>query len=43
MKNKKQLREALEKIREMGYDSQACRATEVVLACIRVAEEALSK
>lgn len=33
--------EAVKRIRHMGYDSQACRATETVLACIRVAEDAL--
>lgn len=33
--------EALRKIREIGYDSQAARATDTVLACIRIAEEAL--
>lgn len=33
--------QALEKIKEMGYNSQAARATDTVLACIRVAEAAL--
>lgn len=33
---------ALKKIREMGYNSQAARATDTVLACIRVAEEAIA-
>jgi len=33
--------EALKKIREMGYASQAARATDTVIACIRVAEEAI--
>lgn len=37
-----QLLEALAQIREMGYDSQVTRATETVLACIRVAEAAIS-
>ncbi len=32
---------ALKKIRGMGYNSQAARATDTVLACIRVAEEAI--
>jgi len=35
------LRIALERIRDIGYSSQAHRATETVLAHIRIAEEAL--
>lgn len=34
-------RNALETIREIGYQSQASRATESVLACLRVAEDIL--
>jgi len=33
--------DALKQIRQMGYDSQAARATDTVLACIRVAEAAI--
>jgi len=32
---------ALTKVREMGYNSEAARATDTVLACINVAEDAL--
>lgn len=39
--NHKTLLDALKQIREMGYNSQAARATETVLACVRVAEEAI--
>ena len=35
------LLDALKKIREIGYNSQAARATDTVLACIRVAEDAI--
>ena len=33
---------ALKQIREMGYASPMARATDTVLACIRVAEEAIA-
>jgi hypothetical protein len=33
--------DALKQIREVGYDSQAARATDTVLACIRIAEDAI--
>lgn len=32
---------ALTKVREMGYNSEAARATDTVLACINVVEDAL--
>lgn len=34
---------ALKRIREMGYNSQAARCPDTVLACIRVAEEAIGE
>lgn len=34
------LRGELWRIAELGYDSQAPRATETVLACVRIAENA---
>jgi len=35
------LSDALKQIREMGYSSQAARCTDTVLACVRVADEAI--
>ena len=36
-----QLLDALKRIRDIGYNSQSFRCTETVLACIRVAQEAI--
>jgi len=43
MKDAELMLEALKKIREMGYSSTAARATDTVLACIRVAESAIGE
>ena len=37
------LLQALNQIREMGYNSQAFMATDTVLSCIRVAEAAIGE
>lgn len=41
LEDRRALLDALKKIRTMGYDSDAFRGPDTVLACIRIAEEVI--